>query len=158
MEGDLEPQLVVKKTEHPQLAGPGLIWILIVVVLIFLGLSIVIFGKDNGGSSVLPEITPTLTPEVSIQAKIYTISYKAGVFSPTNLRIHSGDTVKFKNDSSSSIRVASDPHPEHNNLMGFDSAGDIPSGSTYSFTFAAKGIFGYHNERKLTEIGTIIVR
>ena len=53
---------------------------------------------------------------------------------------------------------ASDPHPTHNQLLGLDSVGDIPQGSYFAYTFSEKGIFGYHNEKKPEEAGTIIVR
>lgn len=101
---------------------------------------------------------PTPTPRETREPRFYTVSYRSGVFSPTNLRIHAGDTVRFKNESFFSIHVISDPHPAHNQLPGFDSVGDIPQGSYFSYTFSEKGIFGYHNEKKPEEQGTIIVR
>jgi hypothetical protein len=36
--------------------------------------------------------------------------------------------------------------------------GEVPQGSFFSFTFAAKGIFDYHNNGNAEEKGTIIVR
>lgn len=163
-EPGLETELVVKrKKESRSLNGSGLSWLLIVLVLVLLALSVSMFrrpvasdtsslpGKGNIGTSVEP------TPEIR-QPRVYTVSYRNGVFSPTNLRIHAGDTIRIKNESIFPIRVVSDPHPEHNGLVGFDSIGDIPQGSFFSFTFAARGIFGYHNEKKPDEAGTIMVR
>lgn len=135
---------------------PGAPWILIILFLVLLAVSVNFFGikpadSDQNNGRILP--TDSLRPP-----RVYTISYKAGVFSPTNLRIHSGDTVKFKNDGFFPIRIASDDHPDHKNLPGFDSVGDIPQNSYFSFTFSAKGIFGYHNEKNIEEGGTIIIR
>lgn len=138
----------------------GLSWLLIVLVLILMALAVSVFNKDTVNDSA-GLITATPTPEETSDvrpARLYTVSYKSGVFSPTNLRIHSGDTVRFHNDGILPIRVVSNPHPQHNDLVGFDSIGDIPAGSYFTFTFAAKGTFGYHNENSQEQTGTIIVR
>ncbi len=155
-----EPQLAVKREKRniPTLSGPGIFWGLIILAMIFMVVAINLFGSSQISDNTEPTPSSTETPSETKLPRLYTISYKAGVFSPTNLKIHSGDTVRFRNDGIFSIRVVSDPHPEHNNLVGFDSIGDIPQGSNFSFTFAAKGIFGYHNEKNLKEVGTIIVR
>lgn len=111
-----------------------------------------------GSAPDLSSQIPTLTPEATREPRFYTVSYKSGVFSPTNLRIHAGDTVKFKNDGFFSIRIVSDPQPVGSNIPGFDSVGDIPQGSYFSYTFAQVGIFGYHNNKDSEEQGSIIVR
>ncbi len=156
-EPKIEPQLAVRRKEKvPTLNAPGLIWLLIVVLLVLLGLAVSLLGKpqdlggppSGGGPAVSEEPAPTETR----QPRIYTVSYKNGVFSPTNLRIHAGDTVRFKNEGLFSIRILSDSY------LGFDSVGEIPQGSFFSFTFAAKGIFDYHNNGNAEEKGTIIVR
>lgn len=129
-------------------------WVLIAVLILLLGGAVKILGKSENLASKIPVTT---TEEVR-QPKFYTVTYKGGVFSPTNLRIHAGDTVRFKNDGFFGIRVVSDSHPAHSQLAGFDSVGDVPQGSYFSYTFSQKGIFGYHNEKKPEEQGTIIVR
>src|SRR3989344_4895837 len=152
---DFESQLVVKKQKRlPTINGPGLFWILIILTIVLFGLAVSMFGKsqDPGVDFSMP--TETVPTEIK-PSRIYTISYKGGVFSPTNLRIHAGDTVRFKNEGIFPIRIISGPD---SSLIGFDSIGDIPQGSYFSFTFAAKGIFDYHNNRSLKETGTIIVR
>ncbi|OGN04969.1 MAG: hypothetical protein A2746_01280 [Candidatus Yanofskybacteria bacterium RIFCSPHIGHO2_01_FULL_44_22] len=148
-----------REKKIPTLSGPGIFWVFIIIVLVLTAVAINLLGNPGGGDG-LASIPPSIdeTPGETRQPRLYTVSYRAGVFSPTNLKIHSGDTVRFKNDGLLSIRVVSDPHPEHNNLVGFDSIGDIPQGSYFSFTFAAKGIFGYHNEKNINEAGTIIIR
>ncbi len=155
-----EAQFAVKREKRtiPTLSGPGMFWGLIILVMALMVFAIVFFGRSQLSGNIEPTFSPVETPNETKQPRLYTISYKAGVFSPTNLKIHSGDTVRFKNDGIFSIRVISDSHPEHNDLVGFDSVGDIPQGSYFSFTFAAKGIFDYHNDRNPKEIGTIIVR
>ena len=146
-------ELVVKKADISRpLRNPGFSWFLIILTLTLLVFAVSIFRQPvisgapgNNGSSA------GLIPDVR-QPRVYTVSYKNGVFSPTNLRIHAGDTVRFKNESIFAIRIVGD------DLAGFDSIGDVPQGSFFAFTFAAKGIFGYHNEKSPNESATIIVR
>lgn len=155
---NLEPELVVKKEEVAKiLRSSGLPWLLIVLVLVLLAFSVNMFrqpiasdtsglpGQGNIGSSIEP------TPDIR-QPRVYTVSYRNGVFSPTNLRIHAGDTVRFKNEGIFPIRIVGD------DLVGFDSVGDVPQGSFFAFTFAAKGIFSYHNDDNSRESATIMVR
>ena len=132
--------------------APGISWLAVILLLILLALSVMIFGAPQNGatSTVAPVVSDSPTP--TMVARIYTVSYDSGVFSPTNLRIHAGDTVRFKNDSIFPIHVVSE------DLVGFDSVGDVPQGSYFSFTFAARGTFSYHNTHNTDQAGTIIVR
>jgi plastocyanin len=143
---------------HEKLEGPGVPWLLILIVMMLMGLSVTFLsGKDVNLENNGAVLSPIPTADIYVP-RIYTVSYKNGVFSPTNLRIHVGDTVRFKNDGVFAMRVVSDPHPQHNDLLGFDSIGDIPQNSYFAFTFSNKGTFGYHNEKKSQESGTIIIR
>ena len=152
---DFEPQLAVKQEKRlPTVSGPGLFWMLIILTLVLFGLAVSMLGRSQNVSSDLPAPSETAPAETK-QPRIYTVSYKSSVFSPTNLRIHAGDTVRFKNEAIFPIRIVSGPD---SSLVGFDSVGDIPQGSYFAFTFAAKGIFDYHNDRNVKETGTIIVR
>ena len=130
---------------------PGISWLVIILLLALLAAAVIIFGKPEQLAT-----SPTPTPEESATptavARIYTVSYDAGVFSPSNLRIHAGDTVRFKNESIFPIHVSSD------DIVGFDSIGDVPQGSYFAFTFAARGTFGYFNTHNKDQTGTIIVR
>ena len=149
----LKPELVVlRKERFPRsINGSGLTWLLIVLVLILMAFAVSMFRQpvisDTSGS-----IGFSLEPTPSTQPRVYTVSYKNGVFSPTNLRIKAGDTVRFKNESIFSIRIIGD------DLVGFDSIGDVPQGSFFAFTFAAKGIFSYYSGENHNESATIIVR
>ena len=152
---DFEPQLAVKKQKKLlTINGPGLFWMLIILTLVLFGLAVSMLGKPQNVGTDLPTPTETTSAQ-TVPSRIYTVSYKNGVFSPTHLRIHAGDTVRFKNEGVFPIRIVSGPD---SSLVGFDSVGDIPQGSYFSFTFAAKGIFDYHNDRNPKETGTIIVR
>jgi plastocyanin len=151
---NFEPELVVKKEKDLRTLSnsAGLSWLLIVLVLALAAFAVSMFrqpvvpdASGNIGSSIGP------TPDIK-QPRVYTVSYRNGVFSPTNLRIHAGDTVRFKNEGIFPIRIVGD------DLVGFDSIGDVPQGSFFAFTFAAKGIFSYYNDKNLDETATIMVR
>ena len=135
-----------------QANAPGISWFLVILLLILLALAVIIFGRSQELAGPTPSDSITPTPSDTPSARIYNITYNSGVFSPTNLRIHAGDTVKFKNESIFPIHIVSD------DIVGFDSVGDIPQGSSFSFTFAVKGTFTYHNSHNPSQAGTIIVR
>jgi len=145
----------IRKKEIKPIEGPKGPWLLIVVLLILLAGAVSYLGERPSSSDNSDKIIPEAD---SRTPRVYTVSYKSGVFSPTNLRIHAGDTVRFKNESFFGIHMVTDPHPRHDDLPGFDSIADIPQISYFSFTFSSKGIFGYHNENDPEEGGTIIVR
>ncbi len=152
---DFEPQLIVKKQKKlPAINGPGLFWMLIILTLVLFGLAVNMLGKPQNLGIDQPIPAETVSAPATL-SRIYTVSYKNGVFSPTNLRIHAGDTVRFKNEGIFPIKIVSGPDSI---LVGLGSVGDVPQGSYFSFTFSAKGIFDYHNDRNTKEIGTIIVR
>ena len=85
------------------------------------------------------------------------VAYAEEGFSPTVLRVKVGTTVRFRNDTTADLRVASDPHPTHDNLSAFDSVSLLSQGESYSFTFTRLGTFGYHNHQQASHKGTIIV-
>lgn len=153
MDMNLWDKLKNREIEHHH--NPAIFWMLIFLMLMLSAGTVRMFGSST---DTLVSNIPTLTPQVSREPKFYTVAYKSGVFSPTNLRIHAGDTVRFKNEGFFSIRIISDPQPVGSNIPGFDSVGDIPQGSYFSYTFAQAGIFGYHNDSNTEEAGTIIVR
>ncbi|MEK7579712.1 MAG: hypothetical protein AAB469_00785 [Patescibacteria group bacterium] len=127
-------------------------WFLTVLVLILFGGAILFFSKD------LPKDQHANLNGSKNNSRVYTVFYTSGVFSPTNLQINVGDNVRFFNDSILPMRAVSDPHPTHDDLLGFDSISDIPSQGTFSYTFTKRGIFDYHNERNIGQKGTIIVK
>ena len=92
-------------------------------------------------------------------------------FSPSTLNIDVGETVTFTNVGSTSIWPASAVHPTHTVYPGsdinkcgtaeesltFDSCGDVAPGDSYSFTFNEVGSWDYHDHRRASRKGTIVV-
>ncbi len=94
------------------------------------------------------------------------VSYTGSGFSPQTLTVLQGSTVVFKNDSSSDVHVASNPHPLHNGYpttggcvsSTFDSCANIAPGQSWSFKFDIVGSWGYHNHLNPSQGGTIVVQ
>ena len=138
-----------RKTKEPA----SVFWIFIILILGLFVVSVMFFTRGREFETADRDSTlSTLSQSGDSDSKIYTVTYRNGVFSPTNLRIHLGDTVRFKNDGLFSIRIISE------SLPGFDSIGIIPRGGVFSYTFSSRGIFQYYNERDSDETGTVIVR
>lgn len=133
----------------------GLPWVLIVLLLVLLSVAVLYFGGDANYEPVTASTgrNGTIRPP-----RTYSVLYSGGVFSPTNLRIHSGDTVKFQNNSLVAVRIVPDTEKDQLNGVGFSNIGEISSKNSFSYTFSTPGIFNYHNERNPNEAGAIIIR
>lgn len=138
-----------RRTKEPA----SVFWVFIILILGLFVVSVMFFTKGQEFDLADRDSTlSTMDQKDERDSRVYTVTYKNGVFSPTNLRIHMGDTVRFKNDDIFSIHIYSE------SLPGFDSVGTIPRGGVFSYTFSSRGIFQYYNERDADEAGTVIVR
>jgi len=138
-----------RRTKEPA----SVFWVFIILILGLFVVSVMFFTKGQEFKLADRDSTlSTMDQKDERDSRVYTVTYKNGVFSPTNLRIHMGDTVRFKNDDIFSIYIYSE------SLPGFDSVGTIPRGGVFSYTFSSRGIFQYYNERNEDEAGTVIVR
>lgn len=129
-----------------------LFWLLTVIILVLFAGAVFFFNKD------LPKNQQANLNELKISGRTYTVFYTSGVFSPTNLQINVGDTVRFLNDGLLPMGVISDPQPDLGNLPEFDSVSEILPRGAFIHTFSRRGIFDYHNTKKAEQSGTIIVK
>ena len=95
---------------------------------------------------------------VGTEVAKHIVNYTDKGVSPSSLEIKLGETVKFANNSSGGMWVASGPHPSHTAYPEFDPKRNIPSGEIYEFTFTKIGEWKYHNHTKAGMYGTIIVK
>lgn len=130
-----------------------LFWFFIILILLLFAGSVLFFNKD-----VPKNQQANLNGTKNHNGRVYTVFYSGGVFSPTNLQISIGDTVRFSNESLTPIVVVSNPGPNESPLPGFDSISEIPSKGVFAFTFTTRGIFDYRNDRNAEQKGTIIVK
>ena len=144
--------------DDKELQPRGILWLGILVVLGALIIALIYFGKNIPG----PEAGQNSNIGVSTghrKPRSYSVFYKAGVFSPTNLRIRIGDTVKFENSGLIAIRIISDNNENgYIILPGLDSINEILPAESFSYTFSTSGIFGYYNYNKELERGVVIVK
>lgn len=143
--------------DESELQPEGRLWLLVILVLLFFAASLIYFGRNNSDLANLDQARVS-SPGASRPSRLYKVFYNTGVFSPTNIRIHAGDSVKFQNDSNGPIHVQSDETNSVPDLVGFDSVGDIPPEGSFTYTFTKTGVFGYHNKDNKNVRGTVIVR
>ncbi|HSX44504.1 MAG TPA: cupredoxin domain-containing protein [Candidatus Saccharimonadales bacterium] len=87
------------------------------------------------------------------------ISITSTGFVPASIQVKSGTTIIWTNTDKKPHRVATDPFPTNNGLLGFDSKQDLKTKETYSFTFDTAGTFTYHDDLNPYKIkGTIVVK
>ncbi|MBI4281116.1 hypothetical protein HY628_02885 [Candidatus Uhrbacteria bacterium] len=79
-----------------------------------------------------------------------------GSFSPASVTVARLRTVRFTNNTGATARVASNPHPTHTDLPGFDSA-NVPAGLNYVYRFSQAGTFTFHNHAVPSKTGTVTV-
>lgn len=87
-----------------------------------------------------------------------TVSMTDTGISPTAITVKAGTTVTFKNTGTTPHWPASDPHPIHTDLSGFDAKRGLESGDFYRFTFTKVGTFGMHDHLHQSFRATITVQ
>jgi len=78
-------------------------------------------------------------------------------YEPGSISVRVGTTVTFVNESSRPVQTASDVHPIHQLLPGFDALRGFAPGESYSFTFQKVGTWRYHNHFRAQHGGVVIV-
>lgn|GEM_PF-1647050 len=101
-------------------------------------------------------ITPPVAPVKATATA--TVDMNNGGFSPATITVNAGTKVTFVNRGTKSIRPASDPHPTHTALAGFDPKRGIAPTENWSYTFTKRGTFTYHDHLSPLLTGTIIVK
>ena len=157
--------------------GWTILGIIILVIAAGAG-ALVYFSAPAGEDAALPMASSTQgIGDASVPAAesaTVTVTYGDAGFSPAPISIVAGDTVRFVNNSSHGMWVASDAHPTHAEYDGtntrehcangaatngtFDQCAAAEAGSTYSFTFPKAGTFEYHNHARASDAGTIVVK
>jgi plastocyanin len=150
----------------------------ILVLLLILGFGGYILFSDRffGGTSITSTSTATSTANsttspatttststtgsvsTSTSNVVQTVVYNGTSFSPSTVTIKLGQAVRFVNQSSGAMSVASDPHPTHVNYPEFDQFKSGERGqASYTFTFQKTGRWGFHNHQNPSVVGTVIV-
>jgi len=78
-----------------------------------------------------------------------TVTVSSSGLDEKTVPITPGTTVIFQNTDSVSHQIASNPHPSHTDLPGFDRV--IAAGAVYQFTFTKIGSWGYHDHLRASD-------
>lgn len=109
------------------------------------------------GSSGLVGTSATAGGEGVMVLETSTVTYTDSGFSPNIITVKKGTTVKFVNQGTGSMWVASAVHPTHQLLPGFDQLKSVLKGSTYEYTFEKVGTWKYHNHVNASNTGSVVV-
>lgn len=150
-------------------------WIIIIVIIV---LSFYFFkGRDSGETSMKVPAGDSNVDEMVVEnapvdgileaVDLVLVDYTDEGFSPSELTIKKGQTVRFVNNSSGRMWVASAIHPTHsvypekteNDCLGsaFDQCDASLASSFWEFKFNVVGEHGYHNHVKASDRGKVIV-
>ncbi|MBI2451118.1 MAG: hypothetical protein HYV52_02140 [Parcubacteria group bacterium] len=128
--------------------------LILAIILVVGGLGYYSFyGSSSSPSS--SATTPLTSPESS--AKEWNVIYENNKFNPDSLKIKFGDIVIFENLGDFPMWPASNPHPAHSDLAGFDALRGYIQNESYKFVFTQKGAWSYHNHLNPEAGGKIIV-
>ena len=153
-------------------------WLGVIVLIIILGVGgWYVFSHPVTPAPVTEEtplVTETATTtEETVPAGPVTVMYTETGFSPASVSIVEGQTVKWINQSSGEMWVASAVHPTHAVYDGttknahcvagytgplpFDACESAGPGESYSFTFTKAGTWKYHGHVNAAMVGTVVV-
>lgn len=140
--------------------NPKLLTALSIISAVVVG-SLVLFAiKDRtnpNNHATVPGQSSTQKASPVAQGPGATVVFQNGQFTPKTVTIKAGQSVSFINMSDSQIQVASDPHPTHTNLKGFQS-NNLDKDDAYLFIFSKAGTWGYHDHLNPSNTGTVIVQ
>jgi len=86
-----------------------------------------------------------------------TVVYTNEGYSPKEITVKKGETIKFINMSDRRVWTASDEHPAHTIYPEFDQKTAAGRGNEYSFKFDKVGTWGFHNHSYAKHLGTVTV-
>lgn len=140
------------------------------VVILGMGMFLVLGGEEDSSKSANNESSKNEAEqkseaETSDQASepaidesgVTVVTYTDDGFEPAEQTVVVNTTVRFVNNSSVSMWVASADHPTHTELSEFDSKQGVGPGETYEFTFDEVGEWDYHDHLSPNAGGTITV-
>lgn len=160
----------------------GAIWTIILIILLaIIVFAVTVGGKDDDKDAMMKDevmtdeskdtttatstddtmmASTTMKGEVTVghMADEVIINYTDAGFSPKDVTIKVGQSVKFTNNSTRDFWPASNDHPSHLKYSEFDPKERVASGESYTFKFEKVGVWAYHNHIRAGEGGVITVK
>ncbi|OHB21914.1 MAG: hypothetical protein A2939_01440 [Parcubacteria group bacterium RIFCSPLOWO2_01_FULL_48_18] len=128
-----------------------LFFLAVVVILLWVGGYIFIMSSPTWFTpkpvilSLPSSLDAALSNPTENSSQVHIVLITKDGFSPKTTAIHVDDVVRWINIDTGYHWPASDPHPTHTALAGFDASGNLASGETYSYQFEQPGYFVYHD-------------
>lgn len=112
------------------------------------------------GSTTAPESTATTSADAvkDETSQGVTIDMDEQGFHPSQVTVAAGTTVTFVNNGQAQHWPASDVHPTHQQLPGFDAKHGLETGETYSYTFTKVGTWTMHDHLNPQFTGAVTVQ
>ena len=110
--------------------------------------------------------TPTTTavPKANMGAPLLplpgesgTVIYTSAGFEPLTIKLRTGETLRFRNNSPYAMRIVIEPL-EKNTGESITAPYSIASGSAFDLVMNSEGSFRYHNLNRSGDYGFIVVR
>ncbi|MDZ4225407.1 MAG: cupredoxin domain-containing protein [Candidatus Andersenbacteria bacterium] len=114
-------------------------------------------GEMMDGGTVADEGNGEVMGENGAVAEEVTVDIGDTGFTPATVTVAAGTKVTFVNNGQAAHWPASDPHPVHTDLPGFDAKHGLQTGEEYSFVFDKVGSWGFHDHLNPTLTGEIVV-
>jgi len=118
---------------------------IVVLFIIATGLSTFGHSLSSGG------FNKNHTPES------FSVELRDGGFYPSELTIKVGDSITFTTIRDKNFWPASDPHPTHEFLGGFDPARSLAAEEAWTYTFNYSGVWRYHDHLNVSFRGNVTV-
>ena len=109
--------------------------ILLAVVAIILALALYSVMTKTNPLTQIQSLFEGKPPPAAISSSQSQVIITSQGFEPATLQIEKGHQVTWLNQDQSPHQVASDPHPTHTNLSGFDSEEPLAKDDSFSFIF-----------------------
>lgn len=120
-------------------------------------------SDDIAGGNASPSTQRAVTAYTTTRAKegasyVATVTLTDQGFSPRIVEIKEGESVRFINKSSKSMRIASDEYAGSPIYAGFNQVKSVGINGTYSLSFTEAGVWGYHNLDTASDMGVVYVK
>lgn len=110
---------------------------------------------DDEESAFAEDVSPL--PSASVGSGRVVISIADTGFNPVAVTVTPGTTVVFVNNGQGLHWPASDVHPTHQELPGFDAGRRLSTGEEYSFVFSDSGTWSFHDHVNPQFTGSVTV-
>ncbi|MBI2096517.1 MAG: hypothetical protein HYT43_02705 [Candidatus Taylorbacteria bacterium] len=141
------------------------IYIVILAVIIVVAVAFAYVRNKGGDSQAVKPPPPAARPPAAKPPPpaavnpnaVKVIRYTSAGFSPQRVVVKAGQAVRFVNDTSQSMQVASDDHPTHTIFPDINMPRTVGKGGSYELLVLRKGSWGYHNHIRPQHTGILVI-